>query len=250
MTKTYQVGELAKISGVSVRTLHHYDAVGLLTPSGRTEAGYRLYTQADLLRLQQILIHRELDFPLEEIRRILDDPAFEQRAALVRQRTALEGRIEHAQQVLASIDQALASLDDGAPRVDDGLFKGFDPAKYEAEAEARWGHTEAFRISKERTATYGEAEWQKIRRTWAEIYDALHAVQARGEAATSPEAMDLAERHRVLMHERFFPCDQAMHVCLADLYEDDPRFAANIDQHGEGLARFLSAAIRANAARA
>src|SRR5262245_26607042 len=107
----YQVKDVARLTRVSVRTLHHYDAIGLLVPTARTGAGYRLYTDSDLLRLQQILIRRELGLPLEEIRRSLDDPRFDRKAALLDQRERLHERARQAEAMIRAIDVALAELD-------------------------------------------------------------------------------------------------------------------------------------------
>src|SRR6185369_5408776 len=108
---TYLVKEVAALSGVTVRALHHYDELGLLTPKARTDAGYRLYNDHDLLRLQQILIGRELGLSLEAIRRSLDDPSFDRRAALVAQRAELAARAERAESMVRAIDAALAALE-------------------------------------------------------------------------------------------------------------------------------------------
>src|SRR5215208_4170412 len=105
--RTYRVADVARLTGASIRALHHYDAIRLLVPTGRTEAGYRLYTDADLLRLQQILIGRELGFSLDEIKRSLDDPGFDQHQALVEQRKRLEGKARSLEQMLRSLDAAL-----------------------------------------------------------------------------------------------------------------------------------------------
>jgi MerR family transcriptional regulator, thiopeptide resistance regulator len=152
--RTYQVKEVASIAGVSVRALHHYDELGLLVPSGRTEAGYRRYSGDDLLRLQQILIGRELGMPLEEIKRSLDDPGFDRRAALERQREELATRAERTAAMLRAVDAALAALTnegEGGKTMKDmtreeitALFDGFDPADYEDEVRARWGKTDAY----------------------------------------------------------------------------------------------------------
>ena len=156
-SRTYQVKDVARLTGVSVRTLHHYDAIGLLVPSGRTAAGYRLYTDADLLRLQQILIGRELGLPLEEIRQSLDDPRFDRKAALLDQRQRLHERARQADAMIRAIDTALAALDGsvttGEMTMAD-LFDGFDPSRYEAEARERWGGTRAFDEVAERTKRY------------------------------------------------------------------------------------------------
>ena len=257
----YQVKEVAEQSGVSIRALHHYDAIGLLVPSLRTAAGYRLYTEDDLLRLQQILIGRELGLPLEKIRRSLDDPSFDRRRALLEQRAALTRRAEQTSEMLSAIDAAIAVLD-GASVEDDGsqregttmdhkkLFNGFDPSKYEDEVKQRWGHTEGYKTSVERAKSYAEEDWKRRMAEQGAVYaDAIAAMKA-GTAPTDPTAMDIAERHRLAIDRWFYRCSTAMHCGLADMYEADDRFRSFFEGHAAGLTAFLSAAIRANAQRA
>jgi DNA-binding transcriptional MerR regulator len=236
----YQVKELARLAGVSVRTLHYYDELGLLVPSGRTPAGYRLYTDDDVLRLQQIVIQRELGLPLEQIRRALDDPDYDRRAALVRQREELAKRAERTQDMLRAIDRALAKID-GKDSAMDKLFDGFAE-----EAREKWGDTDAYKISQERTKRYGEAEWRQIQAEQAAVYAELAAAQAAGKTADDADVQGLVERHRMVIDRWFYPCNTAMHHALAGLYEADPRFAANIDEHRAGLTPYLVAAIRAS----
>ncbi len=249
--RTYRVSEVARIAGVSVRALHHYDAIGLLVPQGRSEAGYRVYAEGDLLRLQQILLGRELGLALEEIRRSLDDPGFDHRQALLAQKRQLLERARRADEMIRAVDTALSVLEDpqGGTMDMQQLFDGFDPSQHEAEVQERWGQTDAYRESTKRTKRYGKDDWGKIQEEQAAIYaDVATALQA-GRAPDSAEAMDLAERHRQSIERWFYPCDAAMHTNLADLWEADARFAESIDQHGAGLTAFLAAAVRANARR-
>jgi DNA-binding transcriptional MerR regulator len=255
--KLYQVKELAQLAGISVRALHYYDEIGLLCPSARTDAGYRLYGQDDVLRLQQIIINRELGLPLEEIRRLLDDPSFDKKAALLRQREELQRRLLDAGARLHAIDAALALLDeesDGSrPRKTTmepkNLFEGFDPARYDQEAEERWGNTDAFRESKRRTANYTPEDWKRFRAEQAELYGDAYSLLKEGASPTGPRALELAERHRLSIDRWFYPCSHEMHRGRAGLYEQDSRFAENIDRYGPGLTAFLVAAIRENAAQ-
>jgi len=251
--RTYRVSEVAQTAGVSVRTLHYYDEIGLLVPRGRTGAGYRLYDDDDLLRLQQILICREQGLALEEVRRWLDDPRFDRRQALLAQKRELQRRAQHTTEMIRAIDVALAMLEDGSGEESmdmKQIFDGFDPSKYEAEVKQRWGHTDAYKESVKRTKSYTAEDWKQIQAEQASIYaDAFAALKAGG-APDSVEAMDIAERHRLAIDRWFYPCSFAMHAGLADGYEADSRFAENIDKFGPGLTPFLSAAIRANARRA
>lgn len=247
----YRVSEVARLSGVTVRALHHYDEIGLLVPSRRSEKGYRLYTDDDLLRLQQIVIGRALGLSLERIRQSLDDPQFELRAALCEQRALLVERFEQTQMMIRSIDAALAAIDRARADEMDAkqMFDGFDPAQYEDEARSRWGSTEAYAESQRRTSKYGPEDWARMKAEGEAIVVAFADAMRAGVAAEHESALALAERHRLHIDRWFYPCDRAMHTCLAELYVSDDRFAAYFDRHGAGVAGYVAAAIRANAAR-
>src|SRR5689334_9940832 len=197
--RTYRVADVARQSGVSIRALHHYDAIGLLVPTGRTEAGYRLYTDADLLRLQQILIRRELGFPLDEIKRALNDPRFDHRQALVEQRRRLAEKSRALGDMLRAVDAALAVVgpDPQGDTMDmKELFGGFDPSKYEAEVEERWGGP-ALDESKRRVKEYTAADWKRQQAEQGTIYAEAAAAMKSGVDPASSAAMDIAERHRL-----------------------------------------------------
>ncbi len=247
--RTFQVSEVARITDVSVRTLHYYEEIGLLVPASRTDAGYRVYDHGSLLRLQQILIQRELGLSLEEIRLSLDDPTFDYRAVLLKQREQLRERAQATNEMIRAVDNALASLDEDKDMDMKQIFDGFDPAKYEAEAKERWGNTDAYKESMKRTKGYTEADWLRLKVEQSAVYrDAAQAMKA-GKRPDDDEVMDIAERHRLLIDRWFYPCSFQMQCGLADMYEADGRFAENIDKYGAGLTPFLSAAIRANARR-
>lgn len=253
--RLYRVKEVAQLSRVSVRTLHHYDTLGLLRPSARTDAGYRLYDENDLLRLQQILLGRELGLSLEAIRRSLDDPRFDRREALLLQRAELEARLEQTGAMLQAVDAALALLEAETPAVQKKemdmkqLFDGFEPQSHEAEAEQRWGPSPAFEESRRRTRSYGKAEWQRLAVEQAEVYAAVFSVLQAGKAPSDPAALEAVENHRRCIERWFYPCNYEHHRRLADLYEQDTRFSANIDKYGSGLTPYLVAAIRENCRR-
>jgi DNA-binding transcriptional MerR regulator len=172
LRRTYQIKDVAELSGLTVRALHHYDEIGLLTPSARSAAGYRLYNDDDLLRLQQIIIGRELGLSLEAIRQSLDDPKFDRRQALREQRAELERRAKSTAEMIGAIDAAIEALDERdaeVPQMDKEaidfkkIFQGFDPDKYADETKQRWGNTEAYKVSARRTKSYKEADWKKLR---------------------------------------------------------------------------------------
>lgn len=249
---TYRIKEAARIAGVSVRTMHYYDEIGLLVPRRRTVAGYRLYDADDLLRLQQILIGRELGLSLEQIHQSLDDPCFDRRRALQAQREQLQKRAQETGAMIRAIDAAIALLDNENSRDTMGMkqiFEGFDPAKYEQEVRQRWGTTDAYKESTKRASGYGANEWSRINSEQAAIYGSAVTAMNAGKRPDDSEVMDIAERHRLLIDRWFYPCGLAMHGRLADLLEGDGRYAENIDKYGQGLTTFLVAAMRANAGR-
>jgi len=245
----YTVGDVSKMARVSVRTLHHYDEIGLVKPSSRTEAGYRLYTPRDLERLQQVLFHRELGFALEDIARMLADPAFDRRRALVAQRDLLLKRAEQAHALVGLIDKTLAALDGEQAMSDEDLFNGFDPSQYEEEAKQRWGGTPAYEESVRRARSYKKEDWKALGAEGAAINDAFVAAMDAGVPATHVQAMDAAERHRQHISRWFYPCSFEIHVGLGEMYVADPRFAANYEPLRTGLAAYIRDAIAANAQR-
>ena len=251
MKGTYQVSDVSRISGVSIRTLHYYDTIGLLVPGNRTAAGYRLYSDDDLLRLQQILLNRELGLSLDAIRRLLDDEHFDRRRSLLQQRTQLLRRVEHTSAMISAIDATLATLDnpdmEGNKMVDmKKLFNGFDPEEYADEVKQRWGN-DAYEATFKRTQSYSKQDWKEFLEETSAIYADAYTALKSGIHPDAPEAMDVAERHRRSIDRWFYPCPVTMHCGLADMYEADSRFAETIDRAGPGLTPFLAAAIRANA---
>jgi len=248
--RTYHVGDVSRIARISVRALHYYDEIGLLLPTARTAAGYRLYTDQDLLRLQQILIGRELGLSLEDIRRSLDEPSFDIRKALLAQKAQLQERAAQTAAMIAAVDAALAivtSNNQGGPM--ERIFEGFNPAEYETEVQERWGGTDAYKEAARRTKRYTKDDWQRHRSEQEAIYVEAAALMNGGTAPAADAAVMVAERHRRLIDRWFYPCSIDAHRGLATLYESDVRFSAGIDRQAPGLAAFLAAAIRANAAR-
>ena len=247
--RMYKVGTVARIAKVTIRTLHHYDEIGLLTPSGRSGAGYRLYTNSDIERLQQIRFHRELGFALEEIRSVLDAPDFEARSVLRLHRKRLAQRLRETKALVALVDRMLSTPEGDRTMSAEALFDGFRPEEYEAEAKQRWGNTPVWQQSQRRTATYGPDDWHSIKAEGAAIVKELAARQSAGDAPESEAAMAAAEQHRQHIDRWFYACSPFMHAALAEMYTADARFAQYFDRHGEDLCSYVAAAIRANAVR-
>ncbi len=248
----YSVGQVAGFAGVTVRTLHHYDEIGLLSPSDRSRAGHRRYDDADLDRLQQILFYRELGFPLDEVATLLDDPDVDPQDHLRRQHELLSARITKLQQMAAAVENAMEARKMGINLTPEEKFEVFgdnDPEQYAEEVEQRWGNTEAYAESQRRAARYTKDDWQRMQdetADWGSRYDAL---MSDGEPPTGERAMNLAEEHRQHICTWFYDCTYEIHTCLGEMYVSDERFRAFYDSTRPGLAEHLRDAIIANAQR-
>ncbi len=249
---SHTVGAVARMSGVTVRTLHHYDEIGLLRASGRSEAGYRRYDDGDLERLQRILFYRELGFGLDDIKTVITDGGADASAHLRRQHAMLLDRIRRLERMAAAVEKALEARTMGinlTPEERFEVFGDFDPDEHTAEVEERWGDTDAYRESQRRASGYTKADWQRMKAESAEPVNRLVAAMTSGQAADSPEAMDAAEGHRRHISDWFYDCTYEIHSGLADMYLADPRFTATYEKIAPGLAQYLHDAIKANAAR-
>jgi DNA-binding transcriptional MerR regulator len=247
------IGEMARLAGVSVRTLHHYDQVGLLVPSGRTNSGYRQYTTADLGRLHQVRVYRERGFDLARIAAILDEPSAGAMEHLRRQHALLDREIGRLKRMKKGVRKMMESKRSGIQLTREEIgevFGSFDPAVHEEEARERWGSTDAFQESQRRVATYDKAKWNEIKAEAGGITHRFAEGFSRGLAADSEEMMNAAEDHRRHINRWFYECGYAIHQGLGDMYVADPRFAKNYDDLAPGLSAHIRDAIRANARRA
>ncbi|WP_426364527.1 MerR family transcriptional regulator [Streptomyces sp. E-08] len=248
----YSVGQVAGFAGVTVRTLHHYDAIGLLSPGGRSTAGHRRYDDADLDRLQQILFYRELGFPLEEVAVLLDDPHADPQEHLRRQHTLLTERIGELKRMAAAVENAMEAKKMGINLTPEEKFEVFgdkDPERFAEESARRWGGSHSHEQAQARAAGYGKEDWQRMKDevdAWGAAYAAL---MAGGADPRSEEAMDLAEAHRRHLTTWFFECHPKVHVELTEMYVADENFHAFYESIHPGLPEHLREAVRANAAR-
>jgi MerR family transcriptional regulator, thiopeptide resistance regulator len=250
---SYSVGQVADLAGVTIRTLHHYDEIGLISPSGRSAAGYRIYEEPDLERLQQILFYRELGFALEEIAAIVDDPHTDAVDHLRRQRGLLTEKIERLQKMVAAIDHEMEARDMGIKLTLEErmkVFGDFNPEDHAEEAERRWGGTDAYRQSQRRVSSYTKEDWLKIKAEHDEVAASLVALFESGAAPDSEEAMAAAEAHRRHISRWYYDCSHEIHRGLGEMYVSDERFRANYDLLAPGLSEFMRDATRANAERA
>jgi DNA-binding transcriptional MerR regulator len=244
------VGQVAERFGVTVRTLHHYDEIGLVRPH-RTTAGYRVYTDDDLERLRHVVVYRRLGFPLDDIAPLLAENV-DVEAHLRRQRAAVVSRLDEMRDLVAAIDRALEKRMTGmalTPEEQKELFGDGFSEEHAREAEERWGETEAWRQSRDRTNRYGKDDWRRIAAEGEEVTARFVALKRAGTAADSAEAADAAEAHRAHIDRWFYDLGYPMHRGLADMYLADPRFMKTYDDQEPGLARYVHDAIHANADR-
>jgi DNA-binding transcriptional MerR regulator len=250
----HKIGEVAELAKVSIRLLRHYDEIGLLVPSGRSDAGYRLYSRTDLERLQAILFYRTLEFPLEEIRNLMTAPGFDRQAYLLQQRELIRGKAARLSDLLDLIDRTLAEFDndiDEDKRMStQAMFEVFPELKQEDidEAEQRWGNTDAWKQSAERSRKYGKEDWQRLKTEAAAINARLEAVFAAGHAPASPEALAAIDAARLLIQRWHYDCSKEFHVRLTEMTSTDERYLKNIDANYPGLAAWMAAAAKANLA--
>lgn len=252
MSRTrWSVGEVARLAGISVRTLHHYDEIGLVPPSERTAGGHRQYVASDLERLRAVLAWRELDFSLDQIAELVDGDTGAHHA-LQDQRDHLNERIDRLRRIVAALDHQLEATTMNinlTPGEKLEVFGDWLPEEYEQEAEKRWGGTDAWAQSRGRTSSYTKEDWLALQAVAAAIEQGLIALLDDGVEPESAAAMDLAERHRQHITDAYYDCSLEIHDGLGQMYVQDPRFTAHYDDQRAGLAQYVSDAIAANVLR-
>ena len=243
------VGEAARLIGVSVRTLHHWDALGIAVPSGRTWSGYRLYSPDDVARLQQVLVYRETGMPLARIGELLDETDTNALEHLERQRALLLARITRLQRMVRAVE----ALTDKETRMSttpeqraEILGTGWDLA-WEEEAQRRWGDTDEWAQSEARRAAMSASDWKRVKEESDQLLADLAAAMREGAEPGGERANALAERHRASI-DQWFDTTYSKQVLIARGYVADPRFTAHYDRLEVGLAAWLKGIIDANAA--
>lgn len=236
-----KISEVAKLSGVTVRTLHYYDEIGLLKPNKITEAGYRVYSNEDLETLQQILFFRELDFQLNEIKEIMMNPNYDKNKALNKHKELLIEKRERLDGLINLIDKTIKGDNNMS-------FKEFDNSKieenknkYAEEVKNRWGNTDAYKEYEKKTKSYDKNTWNTINEDMAKILKEF--ADNRNEDPNSDIAQELVEKWRMYITSNFYNCTKEILSGLGLMYTSDERFKNNIDQYGEGTAEFMAKAI-------
>ncbi|WP_235848899.1 MULTISPECIES: MerR family transcriptional regulator [Bacillaceae] len=240
-----KVKEVSELIGISVRTLHHYDEIGLLSPEKMSGSGYRLYTDTDLEMLQQILFFKELGFPLKRIKDIINQPSFNRKEALETQRKMLLEKKKRLNQMLTLIDKTLKHEKGELELSNKERFEGFDFSKnpYEEEARERWGN-EAVDKSKKKVSSMSTSEQKEMEGKMNAIYRRL--AELRDSSPTSEESQEAIKEWYDFLNSNFgHQYSYEAFKGLGQMYVADERFTKNIDQFGEGLAKFMSEAMTA-----
>ncbi len=239
----YSVKQLAQLAGVTVRTLHHYDRIGLLRPVRSAGNNYRRYGETELLTLQQILFFRELDFPLAEIARIVSSPGFDMRAALRDQRRLLALKQKRLTGLMRTIDKTIQKMDRENSMEDKELYGGFsmeEMERYTEEAKRRWGQTEAWKQSQERTAHWTKADYKRVAEEGVK-FTKIVASHMGEDPASAPVQTLIAQHYDAL--RTFYEPNLVMYRGLAEMYVQDPRFRAYYEKIAPGLAQFMRDAM-------
>ena len=243
------VGEVSTLLGVSVRALHHWDETGLVHPSRRSAAGYRLYCETDIMRIQQVLVYRQTGMNLADIKMVLDEPETDAMTHLHRQRKLVQGQISHLQQMLNSIDMVMDIQQSGArisvAEMAEIWGTDWDPV-YIEEAHAQWGDTEDWAESYRRKARMSRADWERAHEETVALETALAEAMRSGVKPGSPEANALARWHRKDFN-RWFEVSASKQVLIARGYVADERYARYYDKRAPGLAAWLKDVIDASA---
>lgn len=236
------VGSVAALTGLSVRSLHHYDHIGLVVPSVRTPAGYRGYTDADVERLHLVLVYRAAGIALDEIRVLLDDPEVDELTRLQRQHALLLERADGLQRTITAVEELMDARRSGIQLTAEEQVEIFGTTafdqEYAVEAEQRWGDTDEWKQSRRRVAQLTKQDWIDVKAEGDALLGDLAAAKRAGVHPGSPEADALATRHRASI-ERFYECGGEMHRGLVEMYLADARFTAYYDDVEPGLAQFV-----------
>lgn len=236
------VGAVAALPGLSVRTLHHYDHIGLVVPSVRTPAGYRGYTDADIERLHLVLVYRSVGPPLDEIRVLLDDPSADVLGHLRRQHGLLLEQAERLQRTIKAVEELMNARRKGVQLTAEEQVEIFGTSafgeEYAAEAGQRWGETDAWKQSLQRVSQFSRQDWIAIKAEGEALLEALAQAKRGGVKPGSAEANELAARHRSSI-ERSYDCDDEIHRNLVQKYLADERFTRYYDDVEPGLAQFV-----------
>ena len=232
------IKEFAIATGVSIRTIHYYDEIGLLTPAYVDKiTGYRYYDENSIIRMQEILFYRELDFSLKSIKEILTSPNYDKNKVLNEQKELLILKKERLEKIIFAIDAAIKG---------ENVMSVFDNSefeKYKNEVKEKWGQTEAYKEHSEKTKTYSKEKWNNLASGMDQIMAMFSVCMKNGSEANSAEAQELVRKLQNHISENYYHCTNEILASLGGMYIADERFKNNIDKHAIGTAEYISKAI-------
>ena len=236
-----KINELAKLTGLTVRTLHYYDEIGLLNPGSVTEAGYRIYDDSALADLQQILFFRELEFSLSEIKEMMNNADYNKTEVLEKQRELLQIKRNRLDRLIELLDHTIKGENTMNPEEFDMTEIEKVKKEYAAEVKERWGKTSAYAESEKRTSQYDRNKWNMLHGEETAILKQFS--KCRTQDPTDDNVQELVQTWQNHITKNFYECTIEILSCLGQMYVNDPRFMENIDVHGEGTAQFMADAI-------
>lgn len=240
---SYTINQLAKIANVSVRTLHHYDDIGLLSSLRNDKNKYRIYEEKDLLKLQQVLFFRELDFKLKDIKSIIENPSFDIQEALKDHKKMILLRRKRLDALVMTIDKTINKITKKKNMKDEELYDAFkdeDQKQYAEEAKIRWGNTDAYKQSKERVSKMTKAQMDQIKKD-ADLF-MKEITRHLNEDPTSEVVQKLIKQHYESLRT-FYDPNPELYRGLAQMYITDPRFTTYYEKYAKGLAQFMHDAM-------
>lgn len=236
-----KTNEVAKLTGITVRTLQYYDKIGLLQPKKDAENGYRIYQEKDLAVLQQILFFRELDFPLADIQKILKDPEYDKQDALIHQKELLIKKRDRLNRLIDLVESNI----EGATHMN---FEAFDTSEidhykedYKQEVKERWGKKDAYQEYNKKTKNYSKEQWVQASQNGNDILKGFAAI--KDLSPESKEAQAQVKLWQDHITQSYYTCTKEILNGLGMMYVQDERFLNNIDKYGKGTAEFMSKAI-------
>ncbi len=235
------VKKFAELTGVSVRTLHYYDEIGLLKPEYvDNKNSYRYYGEESLCRMQEILFYRELDFSLSTIQQLLSSQNYDKKEALSQQKKLLILKKQRLDRIISAIE----CIEKGEDTMNFEVFSESEINAYKDEVKTRWGETEAYKEHCEKTKNYSSEKWTDIGEGMNAIISEFAVIMKLGRKPDSDEANTLVKKLQDFITEYQYTCTNGILACLGEMYVADERFTENIDRHGIGTAEFMSNAIK------
>ena len=238
------IKEFAELTGVSVRTLHYYDEINLLKPAAiDKDNGYRYYDNESAEKMFEIIFLRELDFSLKSIKDILSCPDYDKKEAFAKQKNLLSLKKQRIERLIEALDKALKGGEFDMKSLNNSEYEKAKKS-YEKEAKEKWGNTDAYKESQEKTASYSKDKWNDVNEGLMAVFGDFAKAKQEGFTPDSTEAKAVAEKLQAYITDNFYTCTKEILSGLGEMYVCDERFRENIDKYGKGTAEYARDAIK------